>query len=170
MIPAGPVVGSANGRPFVVKAVYFQPVFGKWNLILHEQELPKPTAIRPNGQYITIKLGDAIKAGAKLIKPMKYGDGYFQIKKPDDATKTTSWNAKNAYAVEITKWDVADYDKAKGLFQVAGTASGRVAIVYQGYSDFKNSFAAGTFTDVPVRYMGKPQWVRDAEKAAKASK
>ena len=52
----------------------------------------------------------------------------------------------------------------------SSSASGRVAIVYQGYSDFKNSFAAGTFTDVPVRYMGKPQWVRDAEKAAKASK
>ena len=46
----------------------------------------------------------------------------------------------------------------------AGKASGRIAVCYQGGGSFKDSWAAGTFENVPIRYMGKPYWMKEAEK------
>lgn len=157
-IPAAAVKGEANGKPFAAKAIYFEPRFRSWTMVIHEAELSRPTGIRPQGQYISISLPEAPAAGMKWTKALKYGDGFFQIQKAD-GTGLTSWNSQNAYAIEITKWDVKPYDE-KRMFQVAGKASGRIAICYKGTGDLKNAWAAGTFEDVLVRYMGKPYWLR----------
>jgi hypothetical protein len=160
-IPAGDITGEASGEPFVVRSVFLEPGFKEWRLVLHEKELKKPTSIRPRGQFISIKLPEAPAAGKVWTREMKYGDGFFQVKKPDDPEKTTSWNAKNAWAIEITNWDVKPYDPKGSIFQEAGRASGRVAVCYKGGGKFKNSWAAGTFKDAVVRYMGKPYWLKE---------
>jgi hypothetical protein len=169
-IPGGPVKMDANGEKLDAKAVYFEPGFKEWRMVIHSGALKKPTSIRPRGQFVSISLAEEPRAGKTIVKKMKYGNGYYQVKKTDDPEKTTSWNASNAYVIQITKWDVKPYDPKGRIFQSAGTASGKVAIVYKGSGSFKNSFAAGTFKDVPVRYMGKPFWVRQKEKKEKQAR
>jgi hypothetical protein len=82
---------------------------------------------------------------------------------PEDATKTTSWNTSNSFYVEITKWDVKPYDAKGGMFQQAGTASGKVYVAHDANDmsekrGFKDSGVAGTFTDAIVRYKGEPKF------------
>ena len=166
-IPDGAIKGMANGVPFEVKSVVIQPSFGKWSIKLWDKELKRPTGIAMGGQSINLSLPPGqIAAGFKRVKALKYGDGYFQIRKDPKTDKTTSWNAKNAYAIEITKWDVKPHDPKGRIFQYAGRASGRIAVVYKGYGDFKDSYAAGTFTNAVVRYMGKPRWKKAETKTA----
>jgi|GEM_PF-2650485 len=158
-VPVGPIVGEAQGKPFAAKAVYFEPMFGKWRLVVHEGKLDTPTSISGDGQFVSVELPEDPTAGKKMVHPMGYGGGYFQINKPDDPKSRTSWNASNAWAVEITKWDVKPYDEKASMFQQGGTASGKVVVCYQGDAapgKFQNAWVAGTFENVPVRYMGKP--------------
>ncbi len=159
MIPNMPVSGMANGVEFYANTVFFEPRFGKWRLVLAEEELTSPTGPLPGGQSINIDMPEIPEEGSVFIKEMAYGNGYFQIRKKD-SEDTTSWNADNAYAIKITKWDVEDFNPELGAFQLAGKASGRVFIAYSGenWEDFDDSWAAGTFTDVNVRFMGEPEW------------
>ncbi len=158
MIPHGPVRGMANGYEFTANTVFFEPRFGNWRLVLAENLLSSPLSPVPGGQSVNIDLPEEPEPGSVFIKEMAYGNGYFQINKKG-SEGTTSWNADNAYAVEITEWDVKGFDRELGAFQVAGKASGRVFVVYSGedWEDFDNSWAAGSFTDVNVRYMGEPE-------------
>lgn len=164
-IKAGSLVGSANGHMFEPKTVVFEPDSKSWRLILSDKPLEKPTQfIRPGAQSINISLPTGpVKSGQKFSKALATGDGYFQIVQPEDDSKTTSWNTKNAYYVEITKWDVKPYDKKAGMFQQAGTASGKVYVVYEPNEfnvkhGFKSSGVAGTFTNAVVRYSGEPKF------------
>ncbi|HPJ71154.1 MAG TPA: hypothetical protein PK636_00545, partial [bacterium] len=159
-IPPGPVAGEANGRAFEVKAVYLQPFFDNWSLYLTTQEMEEPTAIMNEGEYINIDLPRELAAGKTYTHEMGYGGGFFQILSPSSPGETTSWNAENAWILEITSWDVKPFDPDGDIFQAAGTASGRIYVSYQGYGDFKNSGAAGTFENAVVRYMGDPGWTQ----------
>jgi hypothetical protein len=163
-IPAGPVKGQASGKPFVVATVYFEPGLGKWRLVLHEGKFDKPTEIGVKGQSINIDLPEPPAAGKKWTRELKYGDGYFQINKKDDPSSSTSWNGTNGWALEITKWDVKPWDPKGSPFQDAGKASGKVSVCYKGSGDFTDSWAAGTFADVAVRYMGQPYYDKKEEK------
>ena len=156
-IPEGTIKGMANGRPFEATGVYFEPSFGKWRLVIGDKPLEEPTDIVVGAQAVNMDIPEPPAAGKTWTRTMKYGDGYFQVKKTDDPENTTSWNADNAWVLELTKWDVQPYDENGSLFQQAGTASGKVYVAYKGSMDIKDSWVAGTFTDVPVRYMGKPE-------------
>jgi hypothetical protein len=156
-IPAGPVKGMANDRSFEAKTIYFEPSFGKWCLVIGDIALKEPTSLLMDAQAININLDEPPAVGKKYTHQMKFGGGYFHIQKSDKREDMTSWNADNTYVLEITKWDIKPYDTKGKMYQVAGLASGRIYIVYKGGTDIKNSWAAGTFTDVPVRYMGKPE-------------
>ena len=165
MIPAGPIHGEANGKPFTVQSVYLEPSFGKWELVLAEKKLDSPTDMIGLTRAVHVEV-DKPAAGQKYAHEMSYGGGFFQVQKGDKLDDTTSWNAENAWVLEITKWDVKPYDKNGDMFQQAGTASGRIAVCYKGYGDFKNSYVAGTFEDAVVRYMGEPDFAKpDAGKA-----
>ncbi len=155
-IPAGPITGEANGRPFEAKAVFFEPSFGKWTLVIADLPLPDPLGLIFEGQTIKIDFDAAPKTGARFEHPLKYGGGYFHIQKSDDPKDLTSWNGDNVYLVEITKWDVKPYQDGTDFSQLAGRASGRIYIAYKAAGDLKDSWAAGTFTDAPVRYRGDP--------------
>jgi len=163
LIPLGAVRGQANGEEFTVNTIIFEPKSdGTWEVKFCEADLDDPTEVLIDGQYIYLDLAEAPEAGKVIEKPMEFGAGFFQITLPD-GTGTTSWNADNAWVLEITDWNQEPWDPDDDFFQTAGTASGRVAVCYKGYGDFENSWAAGNFDGAVIRYMGEPPWVQESE-------
>jgi hypothetical protein len=160
-IPQMPAAGMANGKPMGVAAVIFEPGTTAWKLVLADKPLDSPTGLITSGQSVNIDLTEAPIAGKSWTRKMEYGAGYFQINNdPANPEATTSWNASNAWVLEITKWEVKPWDAAGPLFQEAGKASGRIAVCYKGDpTGIQSSWIAGTFTDAVVRYMGKPSWL-----------
>ena len=160
LIPPGPIKGEANGKPIEIKAVVFEPTSnGNWIVQLCEDPFADPTQVLWEGEYVYFELPES-PAGNKIIaKPMEFGGGFFQIEKPDEPGEKTSWNAENAWVIEIIDWEAKPWDPEGDVFQTAGTASGRVAVCYQGYGDFKDSWVAGNFDRAVIRYMGEPPWV-----------
>lgn len=157
-VTKGAIKGTANGEKFECKEVFFEVSLGKWNMNIVDTKLEKPLGFKKRGaRYVSISLPEVPEEGKILQKKMKSGDGFFQVRKPG-SDQTTSWNASNSYYIEFTKWDVKEYNEKKGMFQLAGKASGKVYVAYKGYGDFKNSVVAGTFENVNVRYMGKPKF------------
>ena len=161
MVPEGPVRGEVNGETFTVKTIILQPGYGgKWDIYLMEEKMEDPTDVMMEGQYFDLQLNKGPGAGVTMDHPMEFGDGFCQTRKIKNPDETTSWNSDNAWVLEITEWDVKDWDPDGDIFQVAGTASGKVAVCYKGSCGFADSWAAGTFTGAVIRYMGKPDWVK----------
>lgn len=157
--PDAPVRGVVNGRPFEPVAIFFEPRFGNWALVIANRALPEPHALLPFGTESAniTDLPRDLAVGTR-DKSMGPGGGFFQIRAGGD-DRTTSWNAPNAYALELTKWDLQPFDaEAEEVLQDGGTASGRVVLVYDATASFGRAWVAGTFTDVPIRYRGPPRW------------
>jgi hypothetical protein len=157
--PDAPVRGVVNGRPFEPVAIFFEPRFGNWALVIANRALPEPHALLPFGTESAniTDLPRDLAVGTRQ-KSMSSGGGFFQILVEGD-DRTTSWNAPNAYALELTKWDLRPFDgEAEEVLQDGGSASGRVVLVYEGTGSFGRAWVAGTFTDVPIRYRGAPRW------------
>lgn len=166
MIPGGPVTGNASGRAFEAKAIYFQPFFDDWALYIANKELESPTGFLPDkSEYVCVVLPEKPGKGKKIVKEMSSGGGYYQVFKPGSTGETISWNSDNALVLEITRWEVNEWDPSEDTFQVAGKASGRVAICYRGWGEYTDSWAAGTFKDVVVRFMGKPSWASEKKRS-----
>jgi hypothetical protein len=161
-IPDRPVSGQANGRPFDAKTVLFQPGFKGWRMAILDVALAEPTGIPQAGQHLIVDLPEPPAAGKRWTKPMKHGDGYWLVERKEEPTQKTHWNGPNGFAIEITGWEVADYDLDGPSIQHAGKASGRIAVTYRGGQGFDDSWVAGRFEDAPVRYMGKPYWLKEA--------
>ncbi len=170
-VPQAPLGGMANGRPFATQAIIIEPIGDKWKMKIHDKPLENPTSLIMGGQAITIDLPFNPGAGASFTREMAYGDGYFQINNdPANLEATTSWNAENAWAIEITKWEVSDYDPDGDLYQMAGTASGRIAVCYKGNpTGIQNSWLAGNFEDATVRYIGKPYFMEKGKSSSGSS-
>ncbi|MBX3246709.1 MAG: hypothetical protein KF901_05945 [Myxococcales bacterium] len=168
-IPGFPAKGVANGREIAIQAVYFQPRFDEWGLTLSTEALDRPTAVGGSADAESVNLSglpQELGVGTYTHTIEQRGGGYFQIKKPDDPTRTTSWNTSTAYIVHITKWEVEPWNPEGSIFQDAGRASGKVVAVFRGNgNDFQNSWVAGTFEDAVVRYMGRPRWIPDPNAA-----
>ncbi|MFO0666842.1 MAG: hypothetical protein U0174_23020 [Polyangiaceae bacterium] len=162
-VTKGPVVGSANGHKFEAKAIVVEAGYNGWEMTITDTAPTSPTGYVSGTEYIKITFSKdelALKS-KKFSKPMKYGDGFFQIIRTTDPSGTTSWNADNAYYIEFTSWDVKPFDPNARGSQVAGKASGKVYVVYKATSaDFKNSGASGEFKDIPVRYSSSPFWTK----------
>lgn len=156
MIPEEPVQGAANGEGFNPKSIAIEPHFNAWNIVLFENELKSPEDTNPEGQYLNVELPKAPKPGETFTRENATGGGYWQMKSADDKTQLTSLNASNAYVIQFTEWELKPWDPEGPNVQIAGKASGKLAVCYQGFSDYKDSWVAGTFKDVPVRYIGKP--------------
>lgn len=155
-IPATPVAGQANGSEFVARFICFQPGLSGWEMVIADKEFEQPTDIITDCQSVKIDLPEEPRTGWKHERAMGWGGGYWQIRQIEDPSNTTSWNADNAWAIEITSWEAAPYDSKGEMFQVAGRASGKVAVCYKAGAGFANSWVAGTFKDAPIRYMGAP--------------
>lgn len=161
IIPEAPLGGMANGSPFLSQSVIFEPGMSSWKVIIRDQPLAGPTDIASGGQFVSIDLPTPPSAGLTWMRPMSYGDGFFQVKNdPANPEQTTSWNADNAWAIEITGWQAADWISGGAVFQDAGRASGRIAVCYKGSANLQNSWVAGRFENAIIRYMGEPYWVK----------
>jgi hypothetical protein len=169
-IPATPVGGMANGRAFTAAAVIFEPGSDSWRMMIRDKPLGEPTAVATGGQSVNLDLPEAPTGPGNWMRPMEYGGGYFQIgNDPQNPESTTSWNADNAWALEITQWQVAEYNPSGSMFQQAGVASGRIAVCYKGGGSIQNSWVAGTFQNAIVRYMGEPYWLKPGADKPKSS-
>jgi hypothetical protein len=170
-IPLVPAAGMANGKPMGVTTVLFEPGTSAWKLVLSDKALEGPTGLITSGQSVNIDLPEAPAAGKNWTRKMEYGAGYFQINNdPANLEATTSWNADNAWVIEVTKWDVKPWDEAGPLFQEAGKASGKISVCYKGDpTGIQSSWIAGTFTDAVVRYMGKPYFLEAGSTAGGSS-
>jgi hypothetical protein len=161
IIPDAPLAGMANGQPFIAQSVIFEPGTDSWKMIIRDQPLANPTDIASGGQYLTLNLPIPPSPGMTWMRPMSYGEGFFQVKyDPANPEQTTSWNADNAWAIEITNWQATDWVTGGPVFQAAGLASGRIAVCYKGGGNMQNSWVAGKFENAVVRYMGEPYWVK----------
>jgi hypothetical protein len=169
-IPDAPLTGMANGAQFVAQSVIFEPGTSSWKMIIRDQPLPGPTDIASGGQFVSIDLPNPPVAGMTWMRPMAYGEGFFQVKyDPAKPEQTTSWNADNSWALEITSWQAADWISGGPAFQDAGRASGRIAVCYKGTGNLQNSWVAGKFENAIIRYMGEPYWVKGVAKGGSGS-
>lgn len=172
MVPVTPASGLANNQPFIVAGAVIEPGTdpGSWRLSVFEKPLDSPTSGILDQQYLAVDLPTAPMMGASWIHPMEYGKGYWQINSPESPGQRTSWNAENAWVIEIGKWDVREYDKAAGGAQAVGTASLKLAVCYKGGGSFANSWVAGTLDNVIVRYNMPPKNEPAAPKSSGAAK
>ncbi len=161
-----PAAGMANGKPFVVKSVTLEPGYDGWTIVLADKAPDKPTGFLPSdAQYFHIKLPQEPGKAKQQSHAMGYGGGYFQVLYKDKKTGKegrTSWNSDNAWTLDLKSFKAKPYDTKEGMFQVAGTASGRIAVCYKAgaTSDLKTSWVVGTFKNAVVRYMGTPYWMK----------
>jgi hypothetical protein len=100
-----------------------------------------------SSDLLTIRFDRAPRRG-RSTRAMASGGGYWQA---CVGLGTTSWNADNAYALELTRWQVGRCTPGEaGQPARLGTASGRIIVVYRGFEESENSWVAGTFTNVPI--------------------
>lgn len=158
IIPNAPISGFVNGMGFVAEEVYFEPVFGKWNMIITDVPLGSPTAITTDGQRAVISLLEYPAEGKIIEKKKGRGGGYFNIRKKKQPERIISWNSDNAYIIKLTKWELKDWDETGEIIQIAGKASGKMYLSYTGREsgEFDDTFLSGEFVDALVRYTGRP--------------
>ena len=149
--PGSGVHGVVNGASLVFDNIAITAEDAHYNL-----------EVRANKDHMSagprIALAQAPAAGTTQSHKMADSAHGTFLQAPDPSrgpTATTSWNTATAWTVQIAKWDVKPWSAATKN-QVAGTASGKFVIVFKGGSGFKDSWVAGTFTDVPVKYSSSP--------------
>ncbi|MFW5920731.1 MAG: hypothetical protein ACOCUS_02735, partial [Polyangiales bacterium] len=89
------------------------------------------------------------------------GGSLWRIRTGEGAEPTT-WSAPHAFVLEIDTWEVDPWDPEGPLFQEAGRASGRIAVVHKASDGLERAWVAGRFEDAVVRYMGEPGWLAQA--------
>ncbi|MFO0712818.1 MAG: hypothetical protein U0353_23395, partial [Sandaracinus sp.] len=148
-VPSGPVHGNVRGRAFSPASLFFErrttSSEEEWSMILSTE----PTIGSPGVEHETLTLRfDRAPRRGRVTRAMASGGGYWQA---CVGLGTTSWNADNAYALEITRWQVGRCTPGEaGQPAHLGTASGRMIVVYRGFEESENSWVAGTFTNVPI--------------------
>jgi len=96
----------------------------------------------------SVLVGDELVVGKELRKEMKGGMGGTTVQTKNAKGDPSTLNTDNAWVVQLSAWNVKPW--AKGV-TAAGTASGKIAVVYKG-----GLWVAGTFKDVPVKYDSHP--------------
>ncbi len=148
-VPSGPVHGNVRGRAFTPASIFFErrTTNGEeeWAMLMStETNIGFPGV---EHETLTIRFDRAPRRG-RSTRAMASGGGYWQA---CVGLGTTSWNADNAYALEITRWQVSRCAPGEGGGPAhTGTASGRIIVAYRGFEEGQNSWVAGTFTNVPI--------------------
>jgi len=158
-IPNRPVGGLVCSKPFEVKQVVIETGGPAWQINLLGQTLSDNRQQIPQIPLLKIDVKEKhLAPGVKLLRSKDVGDIDLEFPSLQDPKTLASWNGINAYAIEITKWDVKPYDSNVAGVQVAGTAAGRLAVICVGEeATFVNSWFAGTFDGALVRYTTKPE-------------
>jgi len=162
LIPNHPVKAKINDRTFEPGLVYFTPGMEAWSVKVIEKKHPEATdaGFGDDGMMLDLEFGQDPAAGKTFIKEkMEAGDGglvsYYNGEELDN------WSGPNAYAIQFTDWTLEPFDTDEE-FKVAGKASGYLAICFQNDGeDVEDSWAAGSFTDIPILYSGTPYWLEE---------
>jgi hypothetical protein len=162
------IKGEANGVPVELTRVRVQGDDQGWYLML-EQEAPEAGATGPRYGWNQFHIAFAASPTSKktMSRALATGDGFFQVTDPTQAdngtgSSTINWQrSKNTWSIEFTKWEVSSEGSQGGVEQKAGKASGRVVLMLKDAGQragtpLKDSWVAGTFTDVPVSFVGTP--------------
>ncbi len=161
MIPKGDVIGEANGKAFKVGTIILEPAFDHWAIKLIEKKNDDIEVVAEKGIVFDVELTEVPARGKVLKRAMEMDGGVLTYYDPDG--RTANWSGENAWIIKFTRWNVKPYNATAGNgFQLAGKASGRIAICFKGDAtgEIKDSWAAGEFSDAPVVYRGKPGWVK----------
>lgn len=148
-IPAAPVHGDARGHAFTPASIFFERRMGRngeeWSLVMSTE----PSIGVPGIEHetLTVRFDRAPRRG-RSTRTLASGGGYWQV---CVGLGTTSWNADNGYAMEITRWQTGRCTPGEdGGPARLGTASGRIALVYRGTSESERGWVAGRFENVPI--------------------
>ena len=161
-VPEHFILGQVDGKDFIGKTMHFEPEFDQWALKIYDTTFETPDDIYVmDCREMALELPEPPAAGKTMSKTnIEIGEGgkdAYVILAPDTApTEFEIWNADNAWVLQITDWEVGPYDPDGMNVQIAGKASGKIALCFKGNDDHKDSWIAGTFTDIPVRYNGEP--------------
>lgn len=148
-LPDGPLHGNARGRAFTPANTFFErrstSEGEEWTLVMStEPQIGMPGV---EHETLTVRFDRAPRRG-RSTRAIASGGGYWQV---CVGLGTTSWNADNAYALEITRWQSGRCTPGEaGAPARLGTASGRIIVAYRGFEESQNSWVAGTFTNVPI--------------------
>jgi hypothetical protein len=161
-VPAGPIRGELDGRPFEAKWVGLQPDTDRtWRLTVADKA---PTGdslgLIHGGRYAGLFLSEPPEAGARYERAMALdGKGFLHLRDAPRVENFGNRHGECAHVLELTAWDVKDWDPEGQMGQLAGTAAGRLALTCKAHDGAPPSFLAGTFEGATVRYMGVPWWV-----------
>ena len=162
-IPAGPIRGEIDGRPFEARWVAVQPDTDKsWRISVAEgPPFGGDLGLFHEARYGAVFLTDPPPAAGKRYERAMALDekGFLHLGDTPKAADHGNWHSECASVVELTAWEARDWDPKGQMGQVAGKASGRLALTCRERDGVKASWLAGEFRDAPVRYMGVPWWV-----------
>lgn len=142
-VPSDGVRGEIDGRAVPITNLQIIGDKDGWKF-----EMRESADFMSEGPRISVR--QEVKQGTLAKKAFGGYDGCFlQMKK--DGKSPTSLNTDTGFVVEFKDWQVQPFGLAtKG--KAAGTASGRLAVVYSWDKGSKKAWFAGTFKDVPVKY------------------
>lgn len=160
LIPNHPVKAKIDDRIFEPGLVYFTPGLEAWSVKVIEKKHPEPTdaGFGDDGMMIDMEFGQDPAAGKTFLKAMEAGDGIVSYYNGEELD---NWSGPNSCAIQFTDWTLEPFDEEDG-FKVAGKASGYLAVCFQtDGEDVEDSWAAGSFTDIPILYCGTPYWLEE---------
>ncbi|MFO8070736.1 MAG: hypothetical protein R6V85_02570 [Polyangia bacterium] len=165
-IPEGRIRGVIDGRPFTADWVCVQPgLYRSWRInISREKPVGGPLGLTYGVEFATIYLSEPPEAGGEQLRAMapdEKGFVFLVDGEPGEKGKKAAgekWHSSCAWAVEITSFEVKDWDPEGQMGQLAGEASGRLALCCEAEGGVERSWLAGEFEHAPVRYMGVPWW------------
>ena len=154
------VSGFRNGNTFEPKSIVIEQREMGWYLVINEHALSYPTQLMFKGQRIEIPLQKQPSDEFRQQASFAESKSEWRIPTGHVVGKTLPWIAESAYTIEILEWETKPYQKQKGVFQVAGQATGRVVIHFVDVSGIQG-WVSGRFEQITVRYMGNPEyWVQ----------
>ena len=165
-IPEGRIRGVIDGKPFTAGWVCVQPgLYRSWRInISRKKPVGGPLGLTYGVEFATIYLSDPPEEGGEQQRAMAPDEKGFVFLVDDSSggekkkAEGEKWHSSCAWAVEITSWEVKDWDPEGEMGQLAGEASGRLALTCEAEDGVERSWLAGEFEHAPVRYMGVPWW------------
>ena len=147
--------GFRNGVEFTPKGVWIEHREAGWVLVLNEEALAYPTELLSRGQRVEIPLRGKPSAQLQNQSNSEESQAQWRIPSSPMPGKTKEWESRSEYSLELLQWKIKPYNVKKGVFQVAGKASGRLMIQFVDNQGI-HGWVVGKFEDVLVRYMGDP--------------
>ena len=147
--------GFRNGNEFTPADVIFERREGGWFLILNEVALTFPTQLAFAGERIEIPLTSEPSGQLREQKGKGESRAAWRLPRSQTVGQTRKWDAESLYSVELLEWKATPYKPAGDVFQVVGTATGRLMAHFSDSAGVQG-WVVGRFENARIRYMGNP--------------